>query len=245
MIKIVMLRHGESTWNKKGLFSGWTDVLLTSEGKKEARQAGRAMKKAGFVFDLAFTSVLRRASKTLRLALEVMKQNNLSVEVDWRLNERHYGNLQGLNKQDMAEKFGEAQVLIWRRSYDIPPPPISSINKYNQKNTAKYKGIPVPDTESLKDVVARVVPFWQEKIVPLLKQHKSILISASGNSMRGIIKYLDKISPTKIVQLNVPTGIPLVYELDNKLKPIRHYYLADPRVVRAAIEKVKNQGKKR
>lgn len=243
MYKIVLLRHGESTWNKKGLFTGWTDVDLTSQGEKEAKEAGRELKKNGFVFDLAYTSLLKRAARTLKISLRELKQEKIPVRIDWRLNERHYGNLQGLNKVEMAKKFGEKQVLIWRRSYDIRPPKIDNKNKYNQQKNAKYKDITVPVSESLKDVVARVTPLWQKEIAPEIKRGKNILIAASGNSLRAIVKYLDKVSPQEIVGLNIPTGIPLVYELDKKLKPIRHYYLADPKKVKAALEKVKNQGK--
>ncbi|MFA5183925.1 MAG: 2,3-diphosphoglycerate-dependent phosphoglycerate mutase [Patescibacteria group bacterium] len=243
MYKIVFLRHGESTWNKKGLFTGWTDVGLTKRGEAEARAGGRALKKGGFVFDLAYTSMLRRASRTLRLVLREMKEKNIPVTADWRLNERHYGNLQGLDKKEMAKKFGEGQVLIWRRSYDIRPPKINSRNKYDQRSNKKYKGIRVPVTESLKDVVARVMPLWREEIVPQIKAGKKIIIAASGNSLRAIVKYLDKVAPQDIVGLNIPTGIPLVYELDKNLKPLRHYYLASPRELKMALERVKNQGK--
>jgi 2,3-bisphosphoglycerate-dependent phosphoglycerate mutase len=244
MPKIVLLRHGESVWNKKGLFTGWTDVNLTQRGVAEARTAGRELKKHGFVFDLAYTSLLKRAARTLSLAVQEMKIK-LPVKVDWRLNERHYGNLQGLNKVAMAKKFGEAQVLIWRRSYDVRPPKIDAQNPYNQSHEAKYQDITVPATESLKDVVARVVPFWRQEIVPKLKRGEKILIVASGNSLRAIVKYLDKVSPQDIVGLDIPTGIPLVYELDKNLKPLRHYYLADPKKLLAAVDKVKNQGKKK
>jgi len=243
MLKIVFLRHGESTWNKKGLFTGWVDVGLTPQGEREARQSGIELKKRHFVFDLAFTSVLRRATKTLQLTLQAMKQTKIPVKTDWRLNERHYGNLQGLNKQAMAKKFGEQQVLLWRRGYNIRPPKISFDNKYSQAHSPRYHGINIPQTESLKDVVARVVPFWKTEVTPLLKQKKTILISASGNSLRAIIKYLDKISPQQIINENIPTGIPLVYELNENLKPIRHYYLADKKTLKAAIDKIKNQGK--
>ncbi|MHB8904070.1 MAG: 2,3-diphosphoglycerate-dependent phosphoglycerate mutase [Patescibacteria group bacterium] len=244
MIKIVLLRHGQSTWNEKGLFTGWTDVDLTKKGREEAAEAGRELKKKGFKFDLAFTSFLKRASNTLKITLEELNQTKLPVISDWRLNERHYGNLQGLNKKEMAEKFGEKQVLIWRRSYSTPPPKIDNKNAFNQKNDPKYKGIRVPNTESLKDVVERVVPFWKKDIIPQLKANKKIIITASGNSLRAIVKYLDKVSASEIVGLDIPTGIPLIYELDEKLKPIRHYYLADKAKLQEAIDKVKKQGKK-
>jgi 2,3-bisphosphoglycerate-dependent phosphoglycerate mutase len=244
MIKIVLLRHGQSVWNEKGLFTGWTDVNLTKKGREEAAEAGRELKKKGFKFDLAFTSLLQRASNTLKIALKELEQPKLTTISDWRLNERHYGNLQGLNKKEMAEKFGEKQVLIWRRSYSTPPPKIDNKNAFNQKNDPKYKGIKVPETESLKDVVERVVPFWKNDVVPQLKANKKIIITASGNSLRAIVKYLDKISASEIAELNIPTGIPLVYELDDKFKPIRHYYLADKAKLQDAIDKVKKQGKK-
>ncbi len=243
MYKIVFLRHGESTWNKKGLFTGWTDVNLTKTGEAEARAAGRELKRRGFAFDLAYTSFLRRAAKTLRIVLQELKEEKIPVTADWRLNERHYGNLQGLNKIEMAKKFGENQVLIWRRSYDVRPPKIDSRNRYNQKNDVKYAGIKVPETESLKDVVARVLPLWQKIIGPQVKAGKRIIVSTSNNNIRALVKYLDKISIKEVIGLNIPTGIPLVYELDKDLKPIRHYYLADPKKVKAAMEKVKNQGK--
>ena len=244
MIKIVLLRHGQSTWNEKGLFTGWTDVDLTKKGQKEAVEAGRELKKKGFKFDIAFTSFLKRASNTLKITLKELDQSKLPVISDWRLNERHYGNLQGLNKKEMAEKFGEKQVLIWRRSYSTPPPKIDNKNAFNQKKDPKYKGINGPEAESLKDVVERVVPFWKEDIIPQLKANKNIIITASGNSLRAIVKYLDKVSAAEIVGLDIPTGIPLVYELDSKLKPIKHYYLADKAKLQEAIDKVKKQGKK-
>ncbi|MFA5154839.1 MAG: 2,3-diphosphoglycerate-dependent phosphoglycerate mutase [Patescibacteria group bacterium] len=243
MYKIVFLRHGESTWNQKGLFTGWTDVGLTARGEAEARCAGRALKQRGLAFDLAYTSWLRRATRTLRIVLNVLKEENIPIRADWRLNERHYGNLQGLSKKATAKKFGEQQVLIWRRSYDVRPPKISDHNRYNQKYAAKYRGLAVPETESLKDVVHRVLPLWQKEIVPLIKSKKRIIVAASGNSLRAIVKYLDKLSPREVVNLNIPTGIPFVYELDRRLRPIKHYYLADERTVRQALDQVKNQGK--
>lgn len=241
MYKIVLLRHGESTWNKKGLFTGWTDVDLTKKGEAEARSAGQALKKGGFVFDIAYTSYLLRAKKTLRLVLQEMKMEKLPIIKDWRLNERHYGNLQGLNKLEMVEKFGEKQVLLWRRSYDVPPPKISKDNPYNQSNDPLYQGIDVPEAESLKDVVVRVKVLWLHDIAPRIKKGERLLITASGNSLRAIVKYLDKLSPSKIAAVNIPTGIPLVYELDDRLHPIRSYYLADEKVLQQAISSVKNQ----
>ncbi len=244
MHKIVLLRHGESTWNKKGLFTGWTDVDLTKKGRDEARRAGKELLKNGFIFDIAYTSYLRRAAKTLDLSLAAMRQNKIEIITDWRLNERHYGNLQGLNKKEMAEKFGEKQVMLWRRGYSVRPPEIDKNNKYNQAKSLKYKNITVPKAESLKDVVGRVVPFWQEEILPRLKRREKIIIVASGNSIRALIKYLDKIPVGKIMELNIPTGIPLVYELNKNYKPIKSYYLADAKTIAAEIEKVRNQGKK-
>ncbi len=241
MHKIVLLRHGESTWNKKGLFTGWADINLTRTGVNEAGQAGKELKKRGFKFDFAYSSLLIRAQKTLNIVLRELKLKNIPVVFDWRLNERHYGNLQGLSKKEMTEKFGAKQVLIWRRSYSVRPPKISDHNPYNQKNDPKYKNIKVPTAESLKDVVARVVPFWKQEIIPQLKVNKKIIISASGNSLRALIKYLDKVPAKKIVNFNIPTGIPLVYELDDKLKPIKRYYLADKKKLKAAVDKVKNQ----
>jgi len=243
MYRIVLLRHGESTWNKKGLFTGWTDVNLSKKGVSEAHEAGFELKKKGYKFDLFYTSLLIRAERTLNIVLQELKMINSPVFKDWRLNERHYGNLQGLNKKEMAAKFGEKQVLIWRRSYSIRPPKIDKNNLYNQKGEAKYKGIKVPEAESLKDVVSRVLPFWKKEVIPQLGAGKKIIIVASGNSLRAIIKFLDKVPAKEITNLNVPTGIPLIYELDDQLKPIRHYYLADKKRLKEAIESVENQGK--
>ena len=243
MYRIVLLRHGESTWNKKGLFTGWTDVNLSKRGVSEAHEAGLELKKKGSKFDLFYTSLLIRAERTLNIVLQELKMINSPVFKDWRLNERHYGNLQGLNKKEMAAKFGEKQVLIWRRSYSIRPPKIDKNNLYNQKGEAKYKGIKVPEAESLKDVVSRVLPFWKKEVIPQLGAGKKIIIVASGNSLRAIIKFLDKVPAKEITNLNVPTGIPLIYELDDQLKPIRHYYLADKKRLKEAIESVENQGK--
>jgi len=243
MHKIVLLRHGESLWNKKGLFTGWTDVDLSELGEREARVAGKKLKKAGLSFDFTFTSFLKRAIKTLNLALEEMDLLWLPVNKDWRLNERHYGNLQGLNKQQLIKKFGEDQVKKWRRSYSVRPPKIDRKNKYNQKGLSCYQGIKVPDSESLADVVVRVSAFWKQTIIPLIKKDKTILITASGNSLRALVKYLDNLSEDEVVELNIPTGIPLVYELDKKLQPVRHYYLASAKDLKSATEKVKQQGK--
>lgn len=245
MYKIVLLRHGESVWNKKGLFTGWTDVDLTELGANEAVRAGKKLKKAGFSFDLSFASFLKRAVKTLNLALEEMDLLYLPVVKDWRLNERHYGNLQGLNKKQLLKEFGEDQVNLWRRSYDVRPPKIKSSNKFNQKGSARYRGLPVPETESLADVVVRVSAFWQDQAVPAILSNKKLLISASGNSIRALVKYLDNLSKEDVSHLNIPTGIPLVYELDKNLKPIKHYYLASQKELRAATDKVKKQGQKK
>lgn len=245
MYKIVLLRHGESTWNKKGLFTGWTDVDLSELGEKEACRAGKKLKKEGFNFDITFTSFLKRAIKTLNLTLEEMDLLWLPVNKDWRLNERHYGNLQGLNKKQTIEKFGEKQVSMWRRGYNVCPPKIDKKNKYNQKGLICYQDIEVPDSESLADVVVRVSSFWQKKVAPLIKKNKKILISASGNSLRALVKYLDDLSEEDVVKLNIPTGIPLVYELDKKLKPIKHYYLASAKDLKQATDKVVKQGKKK
>ncbi len=242
--RIVLLRHGESVWNAKGLFTGWTDVGLTAKGKTEAATAGQVLKNKGFAFDIAFTSFLKRASNTLKISLKEMGGKKPKVIYDWRLNERHYGNLQGLSKKEMVEKFGEKQVLIWRRSYSVRPPKIDKDNLFNQRGEVRYAGVPVPETESLKDVVERVVPFWKNNIIPELKAGNKIIITASGNSLRAIIKYLDKVSATAISEINIPTGIPLVYELDKKFRPVKHYYLADQKTLKAAIDKVKKQGKK-
>lgn len=244
MYKIVLLRHGESLWNQKGLFTGWTDVDLSVNGLIEAKTAGKKLKKAGFCFDLAYSSLLKRAVKTLNLALEELDLLWLPVVKDWRLNERHYGNLQGLNKSQTAKKFGEEQVKIWRRSYDIRPPKIEAANKFNQKDDPRYHGIKVPTAESLKDVVLRVVPLWENELVPLIRSKKKILVVASGNSLRALVKYLENITDSKIVDFNIPTGIPLVYELDKNLKPRRRYYLASQKELKTATERVKNQGKK-
>jgi len=243
MKKIVLIRHGESEWNKKNLFTGWTDVDLSERGVKEAQDAGEKLLKDGYHFDIAFTSCLKRASRTLDIVLKKMGNENIEIDVDWRLNERHYGNLQGLNKKDTAEKFGEDQVLIWRRSYSVRPPAIEPENEFNQENSPIYKDIIVPKSESLEDVVGRVKIFWEEKIIPELEKDKSIIISASGNSLRALVKYLDKISEDDIVNLNIPTGIPLIYELDENLSPVKNYYLAESSKLKEEIDKVANQGK--
>lgn len=246
MKKIILLRHGESAWNKENRFTGWTDVDLTAKGVEEAGKAGELMREAGFVFDLAHTSVLRRAIKTLWLALERMDLMWIPVLHSWRLNERHYGALQGLNKAETAAKFGDAQVLTWRRSYDIPPPALGADDPRYPGNDPRYRGLApnqLPFTECLKDTVARVLPHWNQVIAPDIRAGKRVLIAAHGNSLRALVKYLDKVSDTDIVGLNIPTGVPLVYELDDSLKPIRHYYLGDAAEVEKAMQAVANQGK--
>lgn len=247
MYKIVLLRHGESQWNKENRFTGWTDVPLSEKGVQEAAKAGQLMKDAGFVFDVAFTSVLKRAVKTLWLALEEMDLMYIPVHNSWRLNERHYGALQGLNKAETAEKHGMDQVKIWRRSYDIPPPPLAADDPRSPVQDPRYAGVSpdeLPLTESLKETVARFIPYWLETIAPVVKSGKRVIIAAHGNSLRALVKYLDDISEYDIVELNIPTGVPLVYELDEDLKPIRHYYLGDPEEIKKAAEAVANQLKK-
>jgi 2,3-bisphosphoglycerate-dependent phosphoglycerate mutase len=246
MYKIVFMRHGESTWNLENRFTGWTDVDLTEKGVREAKSAGQVLKEAGFTFDLAYTSVLKRAIRTLWLALDDMDMMWLPVKNDWRLNERHYGALQGLDKGETAAKYGDAQVLVWRRSYDTPPPPLAADDERTSFADPRYAGVPqdsIPLTECLKDTVARVMPVWDEEIAPAIRAGKNILISAHGNSLRALIKMLDGISDEDIVGLNIPNGQPLVYELDADLKPIRHYYLGDQDAIAAAVAAVANQGK--
>ncbi|HEY0488630.1 MAG TPA: 2,3-diphosphoglycerate-dependent phosphoglycerate mutase [Telluria sp.] len=248
MYKIVFMRHGESTWNLDNRFTGWTDVDLTEKGMREARSAGTVLKEAGFTFDLAYTSVLKRAIRTLWLTLDEMDMMWLPVKNDWRLNERHYGALQGLDKAETAAKYGDAQVLVWRRSYDTPPPPLEADDPRNSFDDPRYANVPresIPRTECLKDTVARVMPAWDDEIAPAIRAGKKILISAHGNSLRALIKMLDGISDADIVGLNIPNGQPLVYELDADLKPIRHYYLGDQEAIAAAVAAVANQGKAR
>ena len=241
--KLVLLRHGESQWNRENRFTGWTDVDLSEAGFAEARKAGRQLKADGYAFDLAYTSALKRAIRTLWIALEELDQLWLPEFKDWRLNERHYGALQGLNKAEMAAKFGEQQVLIWRRSYDIPPPPLDSGDPRYEGKDPRYAGIKVPLTECLKDTVVRVVPYWQQEIAPKVRAGKRVLIAAHGNSLRALVKHLDGISDDEIVKLNIPTAMPLVYELDENLKPLKHYYLGDPEEVARRVASVAAQGK--
>jgi 2,3-bisphosphoglycerate-dependent phosphoglycerate mutase len=246
MYKLVLIRHGESTWNLENRFTGWTDVDLTPTGVEQAKQAGRLLKQAGFEFDLAYTSVLKRAIWTLWYCLDQMDRTWLPVAHSWRLNERHYGALQGLNKADMAKQYGDAQVLAWRRSYDTPPPALQADDPRGQRRDLRYaklKPEDVPLTECLKDTVVRVLPFWQDSVAPAIKAGKRVVIAAHGNSIRALIKYLDGISDDDIVGVNIPNGVPLVYELDADLKPIRHYYLGDAEAVAKAAAAVANQGK--
>ncbi len=246
MKRIILLRHGESIWNKENRFTGWTDVDLSERGSSEAKNAGELLKKEGFVFDLAYTSVLKRAIRTLWLVLEKLDLMWVPVYNSWRLNERHYGALQGLNKSETAAKYGEKQVLIWRRSYDIPPLALDKNDQRYPGNEARYKDLALnelPLTECLKDTVARFLPFWHEVIAPAVKSGKRVIIVAHGNSLRALVKYLDNISEEKIVNLNIPTGMPLVYELDDNLKPIKSYYLGDPETIKKAMDEVANQGK--
>lgn len=246
MIKLVLLRHGESTWNLENRFTGWTDVALTRTGEEQARQAGRLLREAGYEFDLAWSSVLKRAIWTLWHCLDEMERTWLPVRLDWRLNERHYGALQGLDKAQTARKFGDAQVLLWRRSYDIPPPALDAADPRAERGDPRYAKLDskdIPLTECLKDTVQRVLPFWHDEIAPALSAGQRILISAHGNSMRALVKYLDGISDEAIVALNIPNGVPLVYELDAGLRPIKSYYLGDAEAVARAAAAVANQGK--
>ncbi len=246
MTKLVLLRHGESTWNKENRFTGWTDVDLSEKGIKEAITAGRVLKENGFVFDVAFTSVLKRAIRTLWLALSEMDLMWIPIYNSWRLNERHYGALQGLNKAEMAAKYGEEQVHIWRRSYDIQPPALEISDARYPGHDPRYRELAekdIPRTECLKDTVARFLPYWHETITPAIQSGQRVIIAAHGNSLRALVKYLDDISNEDIVGMNIPTGMPLVYELDGKLKPIRNYYLGDPESVKQAMQAVANQGK--
>ena len=246
MYKVVLLRHGQSQWNLENRFTGWHDVDLTDQGQEEARSAGQVLKENGFVFDKAYSSLLKRAIRTLWLALEELDQVWLPVRRDWRLNERHYGALQGLNKAETAEKHGEDQVLIWRRSYDIPPPPMEKTDEGYAGNDIRYANMAeedIPLTECLKDTVDRFLPYWHETIAPEIKAGQRIIIAAHGNSLRALVKYLDDLSEEEVLKLNIPTGMPLVYELDEDLKPIKSYYLGDEEAVKAAMEAVANQGK--
>ena len=248
MTKLVLIRHGESTWNKENRFTGWTDVDLSAKGREEAHEGGRVLKAEGYTFDVAYTSVLRRAIHTLWTVLDEMELEWIPVHRSWRLNERHYGALQGLNKAETAAKFGEDQVKIWRRSYDIPPPALTADDERYPGHDPRYRGLTaaeLPLTECLKDTVARFLPLWHETIAPAIKSGQKVLIAAHGNSLRALVKYLDHIPEKDIVELNIPTGMPLVYELDDDLKALNRYYLGDPEKVKAAMEAVAAQGKKK
>jgi 2,3-bisphosphoglycerate-dependent phosphoglycerate mutase len=244
MIKLVLLRHGESTWNRENLFTGWTDVDLSDRGREEAREAGRLLKEGGFVFDVAFTSVLKRAIRTLDIVLDALDLMWIPVTKHWRLNERHYGALQGLNKAETAARYGEAQTKIWRRSYDTPPPPLSPDDERHPSRDPRYASLApgeLPVAESLADTVARFLPFWHAPIAPAIRSGQRVLIAAHGNSLRALVKYLDHISDADIVERNIPTGIPLVYELADDLTPIRSGYLGDPAAAAAAAARVAAQ----
>jgi len=244
MHRLVLLRHGESTWNKENRFTGWTDVDLSETGLSEAKAAGQLLKDGGYVFDVAYTSLLTRAIKTLFYALDGVGQLWIPVHKDWRLNERHYGALQGLNKAETAAQHGEAQTKIWRRSYDIPPPTLPPGDPRHPSGDPRYSNVApgdLPSTESLKDTVARFLPYWHESIAPTIRAGRRVIIAAHGNSLRALVKYLDNISESDIVEMNIPTGIPLVYELDDNLRPTAHFYLGDPEAAAAAAAKVASQ----
>ena len=244
MITLVLLRHGESTWNKENRFTGWTDVDLSDRGREEASAAGALLRNGGYTFDVAFTSVLKRAIRTLWIALDELDLMWIPVTKDWRLNERHYGALQGLNKAETAAKHGDAQIRLWRRSYDVPPPALTADDERHPSRDPRYASLDpraLPLTESLKDTVARFLPYWHESIAPAIRSGKRVIIAAHGNSLRALVKYLDNMSEAEIVELNIPTGIPLVYELNDDLTPIRHYYLGDPAEAAAAAARVAAQ----
>ncbi len=246
MHELVMVRHGQSTWNRENRFTGWVDVGLTEQGVQEAKTAGARIREAGQTFDIAYTSFLKRATETLDLILGATGQTRIPIRKSWRLNERHYGALQGLNKSETASKYGEEQVRIWRRSYDVRPPELNPADPMFPGNDPLYASIPraeLPLAECLKDTVSRVLPYWEKEVLPAMGEGKRPIISASGNSLRAIVMHLDGLTPEQIIQLDLPTGIPLVYELDDSLAPIRHYYLASNDEVRAAIDVVKKQGK--
>jgi 2,3-bisphosphoglycerate-dependent phosphoglycerate mutase len=246
MYKLVLVRHGQSTWNLENRFTGWTDVGLTAQGEAEAHEAGRLLREGGYTFDVAYTSVLKRAIKTLWIVQEEMGLEWLPVIRAWQLNERHYGSLQGLNKAEMAAKFGEAQVKVWRRSYDTPPPALELEDERHPRFDPRYAGLTaeqLPATESLKITLERVLPYWTATLAPAIQSGRRVLVVAHGNSIRALVKYLDNISDAEITELNIPTGIPLVYELSADLKPIRHYYLGDAEAAAKAAASVANQGK--
>lgn len=248
MNKLVLIRHGESTWNKENRFTGWTDVELSERGVREATEAGQTLKKEGFNFKLAYTSYLTRAIRTLWLIQEQMDLLWIPVYKTWRLNEKHYGILQGLNKAEMVEKYGDQQVLIWRRSYDVAPPPLPEDDPRHPKHDKRYAGLDpkdIPATEALKQTVDRIVPYWKNEMEPSLRLHKEVLVAAHGNSLRGIVKYLKNISDEDIIGLNLPTGIPYVFEFDDDMKLQKDYFLGDPEVIKKLMEEVANQGKKK
>ena len=244
MYKLVLIRHGESTWNKENRFTGWTDVELSDKGRAEAKAAGELLKAEGYTFDVAYASLLKRALNTLWTVLQELDRVWIPIEKDWRLNERHYGALQGLNKAETAAKYGDEQVLVWRRSYDIPPPPLEQSDERWPGHDPRYAGIAgLPLTECLKDTVDRVLPLWEETIAPTVKSGRRVIIAAHGNSLRALVKYLDNVSDKDIINLNIPTGVPLVYELDAELQPVKHYYLGDQEAIAAAMSAVASQGK--
>ena len=248
MYKLVLLRHGESLWNLENRFTGWTDVGLTEKGVAEAKSSGQLLREKGFEFDLVYTSVLKRATLTMDICLKEMKINNVPIIYDWRLNERHYGALQGLNKAETAQKYGDGQVLIWRRSYDTPPPPLDIDDERHPRFDERYKNLTetqLPAAECLKDTVDRFLPLWHDTIAPSVQSGKKVIIVAHGNSLRALVKYLDKITDEEIVGLNIPTGVPLVYELNEDLKPIKHYYLGDPEAIAKQVAAVAAQGTKK
>jgi len=248
MFKLVLVRHGESEWNRENRFTGWTDVDLSEKGRTEALEGGRILKQEGYTFDVAYTSLLKRAIRTLWTILDEMDLMWIPVHRSWRLNERHYGALQGLNKSETADKFGEDQVKIWRRSYDIPPPPLDKSDPRWPGHDRRYAGLSedeLPLTECLEDTVARFLPLWHQTIAPMVKSGNRVVVAAHGNSLRALVMYLDGISDGEIVSLNIPTGVPLVYELDESLKPVKHYYLGDPAKIEAAMQAVAAQGKKK
>jgi len=243
---LVLLRHGESTWNLENRFTGWADVDLTDKGRAEAKEAGRLLKEGGYVFDVAYVSLLKRAIRTLWIALDGLDQMWLPTHGTWRLNERHYGALQGLNKSETAAKFGEEQVLVWRRSFEIPPPALTEDSEHYPGHDARYADVDrkdLPKAESLKDTIARFLPYWESTIAPEIRAGKRVVIAAHGNSLRALVKHLDRMSEEAVLALNIPTGIPLVYELDDSLQPLKHYYLGDPEAAKKAAEAVSRQGK--
>jgi 2,3-bisphosphoglycerate-dependent phosphoglycerate mutase len=243
---LVLLRHGESAWNLENRFTGWADVDLTDKGRAEAKEAGRLLKEGGYVFDVAYVSLLKRAIRTLWIALDGLDQMWLPTHGTWRLNERHYGALQGLNKSETAAKFGEEQVLVWRRSFEIPPPALTEDSEHYPGHDPRYAGVDrkdLPKAESLKDTIARFLPYWESTIAPEIRAGKRVVIAAHGNSLRALVKHLDRMSEEAVLALNIPTGIPLVYELDDSLQPLKHYYLGDPEAAKKAAEAVSRQGK--